>query len=249
MPALRDIIAWCDDTLQTRLFKDYAPNGLQVEGTEHVGKIAAAVTASLAAIEFAAAEGAQLLLVHHGLFWKSEPVTITGWKKTRIETLLRHGIGMAGYHLPLDAHPELGNNARLAKLMGWQTEHTCGEQNLLHIGRLQQPQTAAQVAAQVAAKLGRTPTLIAPSDTPAKRIAWCTGGAQGFFQTAIDEGAQIYLTGEISEAQYHLAHETGTAFIAAGHHATERGGIRALAEAAGCEFGIPVCFFDEQNPA
>ena len=105
------------------------------------------------------------------------------------------------------------------------------------------------MAAQVAAKLGRTPTLIAPSDTPAERIAWCTGGAQGFFQTAIDEGAQIYLTGEISEAQYHLAHETGTAFIAAGHHATERGGIQALAEAAGCEFGIPVCFFDEQNPA
>ncbi|MGF6147376.1 metal-binding protein [Kingella potus] len=249
MASCRDILAWCDDTLQTRLFKDYAPNGLQVEGVANVTKIAAAVTASRAAAEFAAEQGAELLLVHHGLFWKSEPPTITGWKKARIETLLRHGTNMAGYHLPLDAHPELGNNAQLAKLMGWQSEYTCGEQNLLHIGRPHSPQTAAGIAADLAQKLGREPTLAGLSDRPAARIAWCTGGAQGFFQTAIDEGAQIYITGEISEAQYHLARETGTTFISAGHHATERYGIRALAEAAGRAFGVEVCFLDEQNPA
>ena len=143
MTTCREILAWCDDILQTAQFKDYAPNGLQVEGAEKIEKIVAAVTASRAAVECAAQQGAQLLLVHHGMFWKSEPATITGWKKQRIATLLHHNINMAGYHLPLDAHPELGNNAQLAKLMDWQTDYTCGEQNLLHIGRLKKSLCAA----------------------------------------------------------------------------------------------------------
>lgn len=249
MATRQDILDWCRDTLQIHAFKDYAPNGLQVEGRETVEKIATSVTASQAAIDFAAAQGADMLLVHHGMFWKSEPPTVTGWKKTRIETLLKHQINMAGYHLPLDAHPELGNNAQLAALFGWVTDYQCGEQNLLNIGRLKTPQTLAQFSDGIAQKLNRKPTVVGSADKIIRRIAWCTGGAQGFFQTAIDEGVDAYVTGEISEAQYHLANECGTAFVSAGHHATERYGIQALADAVQKTFGVEVCRFDEENPA
>jgi len=136
MAKRNDILAWCDEVLQVGMFKDYAPNGLQVEGRAEVGKIATSVTASKAAVDFAAEQGVDMLLVHHGMFWKSEPVTITGWKKARIETLLQHQINMVGYHLPLDAHPVLGNNAQLAEKLGWEVERQFGEQNLLNIGRL-----------------------------------------------------------------------------------------------------------------
>ncbi len=249
MALRREILAWCDETLQVGLFKDYAPNGLQVEGKEEIAKIATSVTASKAAIDFAVEQGADLLLVHHGMFWKSEPVTITGWKKARIETLLHHQINMAGYHLPLDAHPQLGNNAQLAEKLDWALEKQFGEQNLLNTGRLKTTQTLAQLSERIEAVFGRKPTVIGDLDREIKRIAWCSGGAQGFFQTAVDEGVDAYLTGEISEAQYHLANETGVAFISAGHHATERYGVRALGDAVAEKFGIEVVHFDENNPA
>ena len=183
------------------------------------------------------------------MFWKSEPVTVTGWKKTRIETLLRHQINLAGYHLPLDAHPELGNNAQLAKLLDWELEKQFGEQNLLNAGRLKKTQSLAQLAQSIELKLERKPVVVGDAGREIRRIAWCTGGAQGFFQTAIDEGVDAYVTGEISEAQYHLANETGVAFISAGHHATERYGIRALGEALVQRFDVVWCCFDEPNPA
>lgn len=245
----RTILDWCDETLQTDLFKDYAPNGLQIEGRSEIRKIVTAVTASRAACDYAVKQQADMLLVHHGMFWKSEPATITGWKKDRISTLLKHEINMAGYHLPLDAHPELGNNARLAKLMDWTTERRFGEQNLLNAGRLNTPKTLGELSAKLHQKLGRKPVAIGDETRIIENIVWCTGGAQGFFQTAIDEGADAYITGEISEAQFHLANETGTAFISAGHHATERYGIQALGEAIAATFGIKTVFFDEQNPA
>ncbi|OSI24971.1 Nif3-like dinuclear metal center hexameric protein [Neisseria dumasiana] len=245
----RTILDWCDETLQTDLFKDYAPNGLQIEGRSEIRKIVTAVTASRAACDYAVKQQADMLLVHHGMFWKSEPATITGWKKDRISTLLKHEINMAGYHLPLDAHPELGNNARLAKLMDWTTERRFGEQNLLNAGRLKTPKTLGELSAKLHQKLGRKPVAIGDETRIIENIVWCTGGAQGFFQTAIDEGADAYITGEISEAQFHLANETGTAFISAGHHATERYGIQALGEAIAATFGIKTVFFDEQNPA
>ncbi|OSI17140.1 Nif3-like dinuclear metal center hexameric protein [Neisseria dumasiana] len=245
----RTILDWCDETLQTDLFKDYAPNGLQIEGRSEIRKIVTAVTASRAACDYAVKQQADMLLVHHGMFWKSEPATITGWKKDRIATLLKHEINMAGYHLPLDAHPELGNNARLAKLMDWTTERRFGEQNLLNAGRLNTPKTLGELSAKLHQKLGRKPVAIGDETRIIENIVWCTGGAQGFFQTAIDEGADAYITGEISEAQFHLANETGTAFISAGHHATERYGIQALGEAIAATFGIETVFFDEQNPA
>lgn len=244
----RDFLAWCDETLQTASFKDYAPNGLQVEGREYIGKIVTSVTASRAAIDFAVEQKADLLLVHHGMFWKNELPTVTGWKKERIAALLRHDINMAGYHLPLDVHPILGNNAQLADRLGFATEKRFGEQNLLNSGSLKQAKTLGALAAHETV-LQRKPVAIGNPEREIRRVAWCTGGAQGFFQTAIDEGVDLYLTGEISEAQYHLANETGTAFISAGHHATERYGVRALAESAAEVFGLEVCHFDENNPA
>lgn len=245
----RDFLTWCNETLQTALFKDYAPNGLQVEGREYIGKIVTSVTASRAAIDFAVEQKADLLLVHHGMFWKNELPTVTGWKKERIAALLRHDINMAGYHLPLDAHPALGNNAQLADRLGFATEKRFGEQNLLNSGSLKQAKTLGALAAHIETVLQRKPVVIGKPEREIRRVAWCSGGAQGFFQTAIDEGVDLYLTGEISEAQYHLANETGTAFISAGHHATERYGVRALAESAAEVFGLEVCHFDENNPA
>lgn len=249
MVARKEILDWCDSTLQVRAFSDYTPNGLQVEGKDNVHTVVTSVTASLAAIEYAVAKRADMLLVHHGMFWKSEPVVIAGWKKQRIATLLQHQINMAAYHLPLDAHPELGNNAQLAQLMGWSVEKMTGEQNLLNIGCLSETQTLEKFAEVLNKKLGRQPLVIGNNKKYLKKVAWCTGGAQVFFQQAIDEGVDVYVTGEVSEAQYHLANETGVVFVSAGHHATERYGVLALGEALKKEFGLTLYAFDEQNPA
>ncbi|MDK4574666.1 Nif3-like dinuclear metal center hexameric protein [Kingella kingae] len=250
MTTRHDILTWCDQTLCTTQFKDYTPNGLQVEGAEQISHIVTAVTASRAAIDHAAQVGAQMLLVHHGMFWKSEPTAIIGWKKQRIATLLRHDINMVGYHLPLDAHPQLGNNAQLAQKLGWTLDTQFGEQNLLNIGTLPAEQnTLPKLLAHMEHVLGRKPIVAGDTQSSLHRIAWCTGGAQGYFQQAIDAGAQVYVTGEISEAQFHLANETGAVFIAAGHHATERYGVQALGNALAAEFNLRVDFFDENNPA
>ena len=244
------LLDWCDATLETARFKDYAPNGLQVEGRTGIRRILTAVTASRAAIDHAVVTGADMLLVHHGMFWKSEPATITGWKKQRIAALLAHDINLAGYHLPLDAHPELGNNAQLAKRCGWLPEYRFGDQDLLTAGRNgKRGQTLTGLADDIAAALGRRPTVAGDPERVLDKLVWCSGGAQGYFQAAIDHGADAYITGEISEAQYHLANETGTVFISAGHHATERYGIQALGSAIADTFGIEVSFFDEANPA
>lgn len=243
------ILAWCDQQLQTHLYRDYAPNGLQVQGVADIYKIVTAVTASRAAIEFAVEQGAQMLLVHHGMFWKSEPISITGWKRERIATLLRHDVNLVGYHLPLDGHPQWGNNAQLAQKCGWLPESQFGEQNLLNVGTLPENQnTLAKLTMHLESVLQRQPTVIGHLSGSLKKVAWCTGGAQSFFQQAIDAGADVYITGEISEAQYHLAKETGVAFISAGHHATERYGVQALGAAIAHEFSVETSFFDEANP-
>lgn len=254
MSLRNEIIDFCHKKLQVDLFKDYAPNGLQVEGRNNVQKIVTAVTASKAAIDYAVQQQADMLLVHHGMFWKSEPTAIIGWKKQRIATLLKNDINMVAYHLPLDAHIELGNNAQLAIKMGWTLEQQFGEQNLLNLGRLpESQQNLAGLLKQLETILGRKPTCIGEEfinhQSQLKQIVWCTGGAQGYFQAAIDMGADVYLTGEISEAQYHLARETGIVFISAGHHATERYGIQALGQCLANHFAVDVMFFDEANPA
>lgn len=234
--------------LQTGLFKDYCPNGLQVEGRAQVRRIATGVTASQFVLDAAIAWGADAILVHHGYFWRSEDAAITGIKKRRIAELLRNDVSLLAYHLPLDAHPELGNNAQLGKLLGLDAQGRFGEQDIAYIGALAQPQTLAQLALQVERGLQRAPQVIGDSARHIQKVAWCSGGAQGYFEAAIAQGADAYITGEISEQSFHLAQESGVAFIAAGHHATERLGIRALGEHLAARFGLEHCFFDQDNP-
>ena len=249
MAARQEVINWYDKFLRISEIHDYAPNGLQIQGRETVDRIVCAVTASLAAIEYAIQQEADMLLVHHGLFWKSEPVTVTGWKYRRIAALIRHNINMAGYHLPLDIHQEVGNNAQLAARMDWCIDGQTGEQNLLMYGTPEPDTNGSQLVGQLAERLERQPIYAGNLLKPIKKLAWCTGGAQNFFQQAIDLGADAFVTGEISEAQYHLANESDVLFISAGHHATERYGIQALAVRLEQEFNVSCLFFDEKNPA
>ena len=246
--SIKALLQYCQQILQPQLFDDYAPNGLQVEGKPQAQKILAAVTASAAAVEAAIASGADVLLVHHGYFWKNEPVTITGWKKRRIEQLLAHDINLVAYHLPLDAHSELGNNAQLAKIMNWQMTVPNTPKNFLTQGVLPQSQTLSQLGQTLADKLGRTPLLMGNADQIIHTLGWCSGGGQGLFNEAVDAGVDCFISGEVSEAQFHLVNETGVAFVSAGHHCTEKLGIQALAAELSKTFNLPWQFFDEPNP-
>lgn len=232
-------------------FRDYAPNGLQVEGRAEVKRIVTGVTASQALLDAAVELNADAILTHHGYFWKNESPVICGMKKRRIATLLRHDISLFGYHLPLDAHPELGNNAQLGKLLGLQTESVMDERELQGVGNvgfLSEPQTLEAFGQRVQAALGREPLLITGGDNPIRRIAWCSGGAQGYIQQAIDLGVDAYLSGEISEQTVHSARENGVHYIAAGHHATERYGVKALGEHLVAQFKLEHVFLDLDNP-
>ncbi|HZW24592.1 MAG TPA: Nif3-like dinuclear metal center hexameric protein [Gallionella sp.] len=234
--------------LQTASFKDYCPNGVQVEGRAEIRRIATAVTASQQVLDEAIAWGADAILVHHGYFWRNEDAAITGIKKRRIAQLLRHDVSLLVYHLPLDAHAELGNNAQLGRLLGFAERGRFGEQNIVCQGRLESPVTLAQFSSQVAHSLQRTPQVIGDGTRIVRSVAWCSGGAQGYFEMAIAQGVDAYLTGEISEQNYHLALESGVAFIAAGHHATERYGIQALGRHLAEQFGLEHRYFEQPNP-
>ena len=235
--------------LQPERFKDYGPNGLQVEGRSEIRRIVSGVTASRALIEAAIAADADAIFVHHGLFWRGMDGRITGWLKERIRLLLAHDINLFAYHLPLDAHPELGNNARLGAQLGVQGQAMFGEQNLGWLADAEFADAEA-LAEHVQRALGRSVTLVAADgQRPIRKLAWCTGGAQGFFESAIAAGADAYITGEISEPQAHLARETGVCFIAAGHHATERYGAPAVAAHVAQECGLEHRFIDIDNPA
>lgn len=234
--------------LQTTLFKDYCPNGVQVEGRAQVLRIATAVTASQRVLDEAIAWGADAILVHHGYFWRNEDACIAGLKKRRIAKLLNNDVSLLAYHLPLDAHAELGNNARLGKLLGLTEQGRFGEQNVACLGALAIPQTLALFAEQIGNALRRTPQVIGEHDKMISRVGWCSGGAQGYFEAAIAQGVDVFLTGEISEQNFHLVNETGVAFIAAGHHATERPGIQALGEHLADRFALEHRFFDQDNP-
>ncbi|OWT74419.1 MULTISPECIES: Nif3-like dinuclear metal center hexameric protein [unclassified Achromobacter] len=250
-----ELAAWLDQTLQPARFKDYAPNGLQVEGKASVGHIIAGVTATEALLRVAIERGADALLVHHGWFWRNEDARVRGPRRNRLALTLAHDLNLFAYHLPLDAHPQLGNNAQLARVLGLEPEadangspRTCGRDNLIWLGSAPGIATVGELTARIAERLQRTPQVIGDPDQPAGRIAWCTGGAQGMYTEALDAGAQVYITGEISEPCVHTARETGTTFISAGHHATERYGVQALGEAVARQFGIRVDFVDIDNP-
>ena len=242
---LRDYIG---SLLEVSRFRDYSPNGVQVEGKAQVQRIASGVTASQRLLEAATAWGADAILVHHGYFWRSEDATITGIKKRRIAHLLQHDVSLLAYHLPLDAHAKFGNNVQLGKRLGFVEQGRFGEQDIACHGELEQPQMLAQLAAHIEGVLQRPPQVIGDGSRTIRRIAWCSGGAQGYFEAAVALGVGAFLTGEISEQNVHVAQETGVAFIVAGHHATERYGIRALGEHLAAHFGVEHRFFDMGNP-
>ncbi|MDN0076645.1 Nif3-like dinuclear metal center hexameric protein [Crenobacter sp. SG2303] len=245
---LTELIRLLDGTLEPWRFKDYAPNGLQVEGRAEVRKVLTGTTASQALIDAAIAEGADAILVHHGYFWKNEDARITGIKRVRLKALLEHDISLIAYHLPLDAHPTLGNNATLAEQLGLVAEGQTGDQGLLWYGRCTAPITAQSLVERVDTALTRPPLLLGDPARRIERVFWCTGGAQGFFEQAIAQGADVFITGEVSEQNYHIAEESGVAFIAAGHHATERYGVKALGDWLATETGLAVVHVDLANP-
>ena len=243
----RDIETCLQSLLQPEAFKDYGPNGLQVEGTPRVRHLASGVTASLAFIDAAIAAGADTLVVHHGLFWRGQDGRLTGWLGERVRRLMTANVNLYAYHLPLDAHAELGNNAQLGLKLGLRADARFGDRQLGFIGPA--ALTLAGLVDTVQAQLGRAPVCVAGDGRPLRRVAWCTGGAQGHFEAAIAAGADAFLTGEISEPQAHLARETGVAFLACGHHATERYGAPAVAAHVAAQFGLTHRFIDIENPA
>lgn len=250
-----DLLAAFDTLLQPERFKDYGPNGLQVEGKADVRKIVSGVTASLALIEAARAANADAIFVHHGLFWRGQSGTVTGWMKQRLALLLKHDINLYAYHLPLDAHPELGNNAQLGLQLGLTATSRFGDQDLGFLGAQTNGgsfKDALELSEHVKKVLNRPITLVThiiQQQEAIKNIAWCTGGAQGYFEAAIGAGADAFITGEISEPQAHYAREMNVSFIACGHHASERYGAPAVAAHVAAAHGLAHEFIDIDNPA
>lgn len=243
------LAAYLRDYLQTDAFDDYGPNGLQVEGRDTIRRVVSGVTASLALIDHAILMDADAILVHHGWFWRGEDPRVVGQKHRRLQALMGAGLNLFAYHLPLDAHAEVGNNVQLAALMGWRIEGRFGKQDLGCIGVAERQATLGDLAAALAASLGREPVLVGDASTPVGRLAWCTGAAQGWIEQAHAAGARTYVSGEISEPTAHFAREMGVAYLACGHHATERYGVRALGAHLANAFGIEHHFIDIDNPA
>ena len=244
----QQLVEYLDGLLQPTRFRDYCPNGLQVEGRAEVVHVVAGVTASQALLDVAVARGADAVLVHHGYFWKGEDGRVTGIRRQRLKTLLANDINLLAYHLPLDAHPELGNNAQLASRFGWLPDGRFGAQDIGWLGNAEAPTTAGQLAAQIGAGLARNPMLIGDPARPVRRLGWCSGGAQDYFEQAIALGVDAFVSGEISEQTVHLARESGVAYLACGHHASERYGVAALAAHLNRNCGLQCEFVDLDNP-
>ena len=252
MASQQQLLQAFDSLLQPDRFKDYGPNGLQVEGKQEVRRLVSGVTASRALIEAAIAARADAVFVHHGLFWRGQDGRVTGWMKQRLALLLAHDINLYAYHLPLDAHPQLGNNAQLGARLGFTAHERFGEQELGFLGGRADGGSFADAAALAAHLENALNRPVAPVDggRPAiKNIAWCTGGAQGYFEAAIAAGADAFITGEISEPQAHYARECGVSYFACGHHATERYGAPAVAGHVAAQLGLAHEFIDIDNPA
>ena len=248
---LTELVSYANKLMDIDVFEDYAPNGLQLEGAASVTKLVSGVTASLALIEAAVEAEADVLLVHHGYFWRSEDACITGIKKRRIKKLLENDVSLLAYHLPLDAHPLYGNNAQLAKILGLVRKPTPESASLpawVSCGELSRSMLAHEFSQHLEKILGRTPLHLPGGDEKITRIAWCTGGAQSYFEQLAKLGFDAYLSGEVSEQTTHIAREYGVHYFAAGHHATERYGVQALAEHLKSHFEIEHQFIDIENP-
>ena len=242
-----ELVSRLDTLLEPWKFKDYCPNGLQVEGARRIERIVCGVTASQALLDEAVRLDADAVLVHHGYFWKGEPAAVTGIKRQRLATLLANNLHLLAYHLPLDAHPQFGNNAGLAQALGLQMQGTAGEQGLLAWGVPENSCNVGELALRISGALERLPLVIGSLERPVRRVAWCTGGGQGMFADAVDMGVDAFITGEASEYCCHLARESGVAFLAAGHHATERFGVQSLTRWLR-EQGLDARYVEIDNP-
>ena len=237
--------------LKPEQFKDYCPNGLQVQGRSTVARLVSGVTACQALIDAAIAQKADAILVHHGYFWRGEDAVLTGLKQRRIKTLMEHDISLIAYHLPLDAHAELGNNVQLARVLGLTPSAALTRQNNHDMGllaTLPEPIAGDDFATLLTERLQRKPLHIAGTEAPVRTVAWCTGAAQGYIEQAIAAGADAYISGEISEQTVHIAREYGIHYFAAGHHATERYGVQALGQLLAQRFDLQHRFIDIDNP-
>lgn len=248
MIRINELTHYTQQLLQVERFKDYCPNGLQVEGKAGIRKIVTGVTASMALLEAAHKKDADLILVHHGYFWKNEDARVVGIKRNRLAFLLQNNINLLAYHLPLDAHATLGNNVQLGRVLGVGVKGYVGASGLVAYGELLKPMPLQLFATHVEVALNRTPMVIGAAQKMVKNIAWCTGAAQGYFEDAIALGVDVFISGEISEQTTHFSQESGVAYIAAGHHATERYGVQALGEHLAERFGLQHEFVDIKNP-
>jgi len=250
MIQLKDLLNYSNNVLEIERFRDYCPNGLQVEGKTKIKKIVSGVTASQALIDAAIKEGADVLLVHHGYFWKGEDARIIGLKYKRVRSLIESGINLLAYHLPLDAHPLYGNNAKLAEILNLNIAGSfpSGSDAVGMYGTLKTPMSAADFSQKIASGLDREPLHIGDNNEQIHTIAWCSGAAQNYIEAAAELGVDAYLTGEVSEQTVHIAREHGLHFYAAGHHATERYGVQAFAEHLASHFALSHQFIDIQNP-
>lgn len=247
----KEIVEYLSQLLNVANINDYCPNGLQVEGKSDISKIITGVTASEMLIDAAIEQNADAILVHHGYFWKGESQVITGLKKNRLAKLLKHDINLLAYHLPVDVHPELGNNAQLADLLGiTNVTPVVGikPKGVLMRGEFKTPISIDELGQLIDSKLKREPLINKAGDKLVSSIAWCTGGGQGYIDTAAELGVDAFLTGEASEQTIHSSREFGIHFIAAGHHATERYGVKALGEHLADKFDLDVEFIDIHNP-
>ncbi|MHA3091062.1 Nif3-like dinuclear metal center hexameric protein [Acinetobacter brisouii] len=251
MAQLQDILQWCDQTLLSSEFKDYAPNGLQIEGKADVKKIVCAVTASLDAIDAAIEAQADLLLVHHGYFWKGEPAPITGMRGARIKKLIQHDISLVGYHLPLDAHPSLGNNAAIAELLELENIQALNPNDrhpIGNIGYLKQAISAEAFKQQLSDVFNREIIHLPSTTEKIQKIGFCTGAAQDFITQAAEQGCDAYISGEVSERTFYEAQELNVHYFACGHHATERYGVQRLAQALSKQFDVEAIYYEQGNP-
>lgn len=242
-----DLIRDLNTLLTPENYRDYAPNGLQVEGRGEVTRVVTGVTACFELIRRAAELKADLLLVHHGWFWKHEDPRITGLKGRRVRELIAADINLAGYHLPLDDHPEFGNNALLGRALDFTETGRFGEMDLGRLGSTA-PITVHDLTLKITKVLKRPPLVVGPADKVIRRVAWCSGAAQDMIEEAAIAGCDAFVSGEISERTTHIAREAGITYFAAGHHATERFGIRALGQWIAREKGLEVTFVDIDNP-
>lgn len=246
-----EFLSYLETVLEPSRFQDYCPNGLQVAGAEHITHIVSGVTASQALIDAAIDVGADTLLVHHGYFWRGEDPRVIGIKQQRLAKLLAHNINLIAYHLPLDAHPTFGNNAQLASILGIEVDGRIsgtGDPAIAMCGCLTQPQSISGFAELIGQRLQRKPLVIQGHNKPISTIGWCTGAAQGYIKQAAELGLDAFLSGEVSEQTAHLARELGITYFAAGHHATERYGAKALGEQLATNFGLQHQFIDIANP-